>query len=99
MALDHNFLRYLPSICFCRFPGFHISSFAVFQVWLLIYYLYFSNKADKFCFFLESLFPLCYLSKEDPDREPFINIRNMTANNANKHFPLVLNVNYKLKLD
>ena len=57
------FLRCFHSTCFYSSPGFHISSFAVFQVWLLTYYFYFSNKADKFCFLLESLFSLCYLSK------------------------------------
>ena len=36
----------------------------MYQVWLLTYYIYFSNKADKL---LESLFSLFYLSKEVPD--------------------------------
>ena len=68
MDLKHIFLRCFHSTCFYNSPGFHVSSFAVFQVWLLTYYIYFSNKADKL---LESLFSLFYLSKEGPDVKDF----------------------------
>ena len=41
-------LEYFRSACFCSSPGFHISSFAMSIVWLLICYFHFSNKADIF---------------------------------------------------
>ena len=43
-------LEYFRKACFCSSPGFHISSFAMSIVWLLICYFHFSNKADNFFF-------------------------------------------------
>ena len=68
MTLEHIFSDFFCNTCFYSSPVFHITSFAAFQVCLLTCYFYFGSKADKFCFFLESLFSLCYLSKEAPDR-------------------------------
>ena len=58
----------------------------MFQVWLLTYYFYFSNKADKFCFFLEPLFSLCYLSKEAPIVKDFDFMGNKICHNFKNSF-------------
>ena len=44
------FFKSFQRTCFRSSSGFHISSFAAFQIWLLKCYFYFSSKANKFCF-------------------------------------------------
>ena len=69
LTSEHNFLRCFHSTCLtCSSLEFHISSFAAFQISFLKCYFSFCNKAEKFCFSLESLFSPCYLSKEIPCR-------------------------------
>ena len=52
MALEHSFLRFFRTH---NSPEFHMSIFPAFQVWLLTCHFYFSNKAGKFCFFLNHI--------------------------------------------
>ena len=57
------FLIFFCSTCFCSSPGFHVSNFAAFQVWLLICYFYFSSKVDKPYFFLNHRFHFVIYSR------------------------------------
>ena len=50
LLLNIIILKSFQRTCFRSSSGFHISSFAAFQIWLLKCYFYFSSKANKFCF-------------------------------------------------
>ena len=85
MALGHIFLICFHSICFYSSPGFHVSGFAVFQVWLLTYYFYFSNKADNF-FFLNHCFHVVIYPRRLPIIKDFGFMGKKICHNINNSF-------------
>ena len=85
------FLMFLPM--FLRFPSVFllfpriVSPVSYFRFCgLLAYYFYFSNEADKFSFFLESLFSLCYLSRRLPIVKDFGFMGNKTCHDIKNSF-------------
>lgn len=55
MAIEHHQQDVFQVLAFTALQGF------IYQVWLLACYFCFSNKTDRFRFFLESLFSLFHL--------------------------------------